>query len=114
MESISCLHKYSNCTMFNHFFLRHRQQWKKVRKLLNTSYLGGVSRVYGGIPPNSFYKTACIYTHYLSRMNVNVYSKFTILEYTVYSVFTTAILQVITSLGIFITNNWNTDELWQH
>ena len=47
-------------------------------------------------------------------MNVNVYNKFTILEYTVYSVFTTVILQVITSLGIFITNNWNTDELWQH
>ena len=76
--------------------------------------LGGIPRVYVGIPPNSFHKTACIYTHYLSRMNVNVYSKFTILEYTVYSVFTTAILQVITSLGIFITNNWNTDELWQH
>ena len=114
MEITSCLHKYSNCTMLRHILLRHKQQWKNVRKFLNISYLGGVSRIYGGIPPNTFHKTACIYTHYLGRMNVNVYSKFTILEYTVYSMFTTAILQVITSLGIFITNNWNTVELWQH
>ena len=92
MESISCLHKYSNCTMFRHIFLWRKQQWKNVRKLLNISYLGGVPRIYEGFPPNSFHKTACIYTHYLSRINVNVYSKFTILEYTVYSVFTTAIL----------------------
>lgn len=90
MESISCLHKYSNCTMFNHFFLRRKLLWKNVRKLLNINCLGGVPRIYGGFPPNSFHKTACIYTHYLSRINVNVYSKFTILEYTVYSVFTTA------------------------
>ena len=114
MEITSCLHKYSNCFILSNIYLRHKQRWKNVRKLLNISYLGGVSRIYGGIPPNAFHKIVCIYTHYLSRMNVNVYSKFIILEYTVYSVFTTAILQVITSLGIFITNNWNTDELWQH
>lgn len=114
MEITSCLHKYSNCTMFRHILVPRKQQWKNVRRFLNISCLGGIPRIYEGIPPDLLFNIMCICTHFVGRMNANVYSKFTILEYTVYSVFTTTILQVITSLGIFITNNWNTDELWQH
>ena len=49
------LHNPSNCFILSNIFLRHKQQWKKCSNLLKFNMLGGIPRVYVGIPP-IFYK----------------------------------------------------------
>jgi len=45
------LHKPSNCFILSNIFLRHKQQWKKSSILLKFNMLGGIPRVYVGVPP---------------------------------------------------------------
>ena len=49
------LHKPSNCFILSNIFLRRRQRLKKCSILLKFKILGGIPRVYVGIPP-IFYK----------------------------------------------------------
>ena len=45
------LHKPSNCFVLSNIYLRHKQQWKKCSILLKVNMLGGIPRVYVGVPP---------------------------------------------------------------
>jgi hypothetical protein len=46
------LHKPSNCIILSNIFLRHKQRWKTCSNLLKSNILGGIPRVYVGVPPN--------------------------------------------------------------
>ena len=61
------LHKPSNCFILSNIYLRHKQRWKISSNLLKFNMLGGIPRVYVGIPPN-FYKGEVFIFHTLCTL----------------------------------------------
>jgi len=52
IENMVYLHKPSNCFILSNIFLRNKQRWKTCSNLLKSNILGGIPRVYVGVPPN--------------------------------------------------------------
>ena len=67
------LHKPSNCFILSNIFLRHKQRWKKCSNLLKFNMLGGIPRVYVGVPPNLHKEEMFIFHALCALLNSKTY-----------------------------------------
>ena len=69
------LHKPSNCFILSNIFQWHKQRWKKCSILLKFNMLGGIPRVYVGVPPNLHKEEMFIFHALCALLNSKTYQK---------------------------------------